>query len=158
MKRSMEAVLWGLLLSVCAHAAAQNIYRCGNEYTNHARSAKERDCKLVQGGQVTVVHGAVGGRRAATSSPPVSPAPGGDTAQQRARDSDAKAILQAELNKARADLARLQAEYNDGSPQRSALELRNPQGYLQRVDALQADIARQQNDIASIQRELGRLP
>lgn len=150
-------VLW---LAVCwgasAAAAAQNIYRCGNEYTNQARSAKERDCKLVQGGQLTIVHGAGGGSRAATLPPaPISPRP---NEAQRARDSDARAILQAELGKAQAELARLQAEYNDGNPQRSALELRNPQGYLQRVDALQADMARQQGDIASIQRELSRLP
>ena len=32
------------------------IYRCGNEYTN-ARDAAKRGCKLVEGGNVTVVEG-----------------------------------------------------------------------------------------------------
>lgn len=151
---------WLLWMAVCwgasAAAAAQDIYRCGNEYTNQARSAKERDCKLVQGGQLTIVHGA-GSSSRVTSLPP-APNPPRSNEAQRARDSNAKAILQAELGKAQAELARLQAEYNDGNPQRSALELRSPQGYLQRVDTLQADMARQQSDIASIQRELDRLP
>lgn len=152
--------LWGLLcLGASAGVAAQNIYRCGNEYTNQARMAKERGCKLVEGGQVTVIHGAAGsGSRAAVTPQPVPAVPRADGAQQRTRDSDARAIFQAELTKAQAQLASLKAAYNEGSPERSALELRNPQGYLQRVGALQADMERQESDIASIQRELDRLP
>ncbi|HRM94958.1 MAG TPA: hypothetical protein PLO08_15270, partial [Alicycliphilus sp.] len=37
--------------------AQDRIYRCGNEYTNNAAQAKERGCKLVEGGNVTVVEG-----------------------------------------------------------------------------------------------------
>ena len=35
--------------------AQDAIYRCGNEYTNNATEAKSRGCKLVQGGNVTVI-------------------------------------------------------------------------------------------------------
>ena len=56
------------------------------------------------------------------------------------------------------EVAELKAEYNDGNPVRTALELRNPQGYPERVAKLKADITRQESDIAGIRRELDRLP
>jgi predicted lipid-binding transport protein (Tim44 family) len=95
----------------------------------------------------------------ASGSASSAPAPArSDSAAQKARDSDARAILQGELNKAQARLAELKAEYNDGNPVRTALELRNPQGYPERVAKLKADITRQESDIAGIKRELDRLP
>ena len=40
-----------------APAAAQDrIYRCGNEYTN-GKVDKRKDCKLIEGGNVTVISG-----------------------------------------------------------------------------------------------------
>ena len=81
-----------------------------------------------------------------------------DNAAQKARDSDARAILQSELSKAQARLSELKAEYNDGNPVRTALELRNPQGYPERVAKLKADLVRQESDVAGIKRELDRLP
>ena len=79
-----------------------------------------------------------------------------DPSQQKARDSDARAILQAELVKAQEKLKALKAEYNDGYPTKSALELRNSQVYNERLESLKASIARQESDIAGIQRELAR--
>lgn len=154
------------LLGAAMSAGAQTIYRCGNEYTNNARHAKEQGCKAVEGGHVTVIHGggSSAGAQTANPSPQQRPAaarpatPRADSPEQRSRDGDAKAILQAELDKANARLASLKAEYNGGTPDRTALELRNPQGYIQRVEELKANIARQESDIAGIQRELGRLP
>jgi len=78
-------------------------------------------------------------------------------ADQRARDADARAILEDELRKAEARLADLRREYNDGSPQRTALEMRNPQGYIERTAELKAGVARAEADVAGIRRELGRL-
>ena len=47
------------LLTLCACLPAawsqDRIYRCGNEYTNNATQAKERGCKVVEGGNVTVL-------------------------------------------------------------------------------------------------------
>jgi hypothetical protein len=80
-----------------------------------------------------------------------------DTADQRARDADARAILEAELRKAEARLTDLRREYNDGSPQRTALELRNPQGYIERTAELKASVTRAEADVAGIKRELARL-
>ena len=35
--------------------AQSTIYRCGNEYTNDATDAKARGCKVLIGGNVTVI-------------------------------------------------------------------------------------------------------
>ena len=146
--------------------AQDRIYRCGNEYTNNAAQTKERDCKLVEGGNVTVVEGTrpaaapAGGAAAssaskAAASPPNAPRVA--ATEQRARDADARAILESELSKAETRLAELRKEYNDGSPQRTALELRNPQGYIERTAELKASVARAEADVAGIKRELSRL-
>lgn len=164
-------VLSLLVFASGVSSAQEVIYRCGNEYTNNVSQAKAKGCKPVDGSGVTVIHGtrssaASSGHTATTPVKPRStgsstaaPAPvRSDNAAQKARDSDARAILQSELNKAQARLNELKAEYNDGNPVRTALELRNPQGYPERVAALKADITRQEADVAGIKRELDRLP
>lgn len=136
------------------------IYRCGNEYTNNASRAKEQGCKPVDGGHVTVIHGAP--PAAAVPSAPAArsnaPAPRADNAAQRARDSDARAILQGELAKSQERMAQLELEYNNGYPERTALELRNPQAHIERTASLKAQIARHQSDIDGLRREIARLP
>ena len=151
-----------LLLALGAASAVQaqnTIYRCGNEYTNNANQARERGCKAVEGGNVTVVEGT---RPAASSgtAKPSSPAGAPKVApnDQRARDADARAILEGELRKAQARHAELLKEYNNGAPERNALDLRNPQKYQERTAELKASIARSESDIEGIQRELSRLP
>lgn len=159
----MSARCLPLLLALGAASAAQaqnTIYRCGNEYTNNANQARERGCKPVDGGNVTVVEGtrpAVAASGAAKPSSPVG-APKVTANDQRARDSDARAILEAELRKAQARRAELVKEYNNGAPERNALDLRNPQKYQERTAELKASIARSESDIEGIQRELSRLP
>ncbi|AVP57392.1 hypothetical protein [Pulveribacter suum] len=161
-------ILMTLACAALAPAWAQDrIYRCGNEYTNNATQAKERGCRLVEGGNVTVLQGSrpAGAAAAAPSAAPSggaaasSPAnaPRVNAADQKARDSDARAILESELRKAETRLAELRTEYNDGSPQRTALELRNPQGYIERTAELKASVARAEADVAGIKRELARL-
>ena len=142
--------------------AQDRIYRCGNEYTNNAAQAKERGCKLVEGGNVTVVQGARAKASgvAAPGAPAASPAgaPRVENNDQRARDADARAILESELRKAEARHAELLKEYNNGAPERNALDLRNPQVYLERTAELKASVARSESDLAGIRRELARLP
>jgi hypothetical protein len=79
-----------------------------------------------------------------------------DPAVQKARDSDAKAILEQELRRAQARQAELAKEYNNGEPDKIGGEARNYQKYLDRVAELKASIARNQSDIEGIQRELKR--
>lgn len=141
-------------------AAQERIYRCGNEYTNTVTEAQSKNCKLISGGNVTVVQGSkpAGGSGSVKSPSAPSSAPRIDSADQRAKDSDARMILEAELKKAEARQIELQKEYNNGEPEKQGGEARNYQKYLDRVAELKAAIARNESDIAGIRRELGRLP
>jgi hypothetical protein len=95
----------------------------------------------------------------AVKAPPKVAASGqrSDSADQRAKESDARMILESELKKAEAKQAELLKEYNDGAPERLGPETRNNQKYLDRVEALKASIARNDSDIAGIKRELARV-
>ncbi|NCN70529.1 MAG: hypothetical protein GW928_03600 [Rhodoferax sp.] len=145
--------------------AQEPIYRCGNEYTNTVSQAKAKGCKLVEGGNLTVVQGA---RPKATAPKTTAPKaastanvnPGStrvDANAQKSRDSDARLILQSELTKAEARQAELLKEFNNGEPDKRGDEARNYQKYLDRVAELKASLARNESDIAGIQRELGRV-
>ena len=156
------------LLSAMSATAQERIYRCaGNEYTNNATTAAQQGCKLVEGGNLTIV----------TAPKPRAPTAGNadvrvanapqagsatsvpsriDTAEQRSRDSDSRVILESELKKVEAKQAELLKEYNNGEPERRGTEMRNNQLYLERVAEMKAQIARNDSDIAGIKREIGR--
>lgn len=161
MKRSVFAFL--SVCALCFSAQGQErIYRCGNQYTNTVSEAQAKGCKLVEGGNVTVVQGT----RPTKAGPPVAnsgstPASGSarvDAAEQKSRDSDARLILQSELAKTEARQAELIKEYNNGEPEKRGDEVRNHQKYLDRVAELKASLARNQSDMDGIRRELGRVP
>lgn len=164
MKETLVALFTTVALLPMAWSQ-DRIYRCGNEYTNNATQAKERGCKVVEGGNVTIVQGArpaSGGAPAARGASAASPgaassAPKVGSADQKARDSDARAILEEELRKAQARYEDLKKEYNDGFPQRTALEMRNPQGWIERTAEIKANLARAEADVEGIKRELARL-
>lgn len=136
--------------------AQDRIYRCGNEYTNNASVAKQRGCKTVEGGNVTIIQG-TRPQAGSPGSTRAGPAPRVDTNEQRARDADSRAILEAELRRAETRQAELVKEYNSGEPEKIGPEHRNHQKYLDRVSQLESSIARGENDIASLRRELSRL-
>ncbi|MDP3519070.1 MAG: hypothetical protein Q8S02_00445 [Hydrogenophaga sp.] len=147
-------------------AAQDRIYRCGNEYTNDPGDAKARGCRLVEGGNVTVIQGLkpapAAGTPARTSPPATSSGARNDNERvdanaQRARDADARAILEAELRKAESRLSGLKQEYNNGEPEKRGPEFRNHQMYLDRVSELKAGVTRAQSDVDGIKRELARL-
>ena len=76
---------------------------------------------------------------------------------QRARDSDARRILESELRTEEGKLAAMQKEYNNGQPERQGNE-KNFQKYLDRVAEMSSAIERKQIDIAALRRELQKLP
>jgi hypothetical protein len=80
-----------------------------------------------------------------------------DPAAQRARDSDARRILERELQAEEEQLEPMRKEYNNGEPERRGDE-RNYQKYLDRVAEMKAAIARKESDIAAIKREISKLP
>ncbi len=155
------------VVMVTAASAQGRIWRCGNTYTND--EAQSHNCKVVEGGNVTVVLGTrVNAPAAQQPAPPVKvanapqsvsaplPVQRIDSEQQRARDSEAKSILEAELKKAEARLAELQKEWNNGEPEKNGAEQRNHQKYIDRVAELKTNLSRTENDIAGLKRELGR--
>ena len=156
-----------LALLMAGGAQAQgNVYRCGNEYTNAVKDAKEaqaRGCKLVEGGNVTIIQTPrppANSGNSANQAPVRAPTSAGapDSPEQRARESDTRMILESELKKAEARQADLLREYNNGEPEKMGSESRNYQKYLDRTADLKASIARNDSDIAGIKRELARLP
>lgn len=152
-------------------AAQERIYRCGNEYTNNPDQARLKNCRPLDGANLTVVQGTRPAVTAADRTPPSTPArakpasasadapraPVADPTAQRARESDARAILEAELRRAEDALAQAKQAYAGGQPEKQGPEFRNHQLYLDRVAQMQAAVQRAEADVASIKRELSRL-
>lgn len=149
-------IFWVMLVCTVPVQAQDRIYRCGNEYTNTITEAQAKECKVVSGGNVTVVQAPknTGAVRLASSS---ANAPRVDAGDQRGRDSDSRLILESELKKAESRQADLLKEFNNGEPEKLGPETRNHQKYLDRVAELRAAISRNESDIAGIRRELGRV-
>ncbi len=146
-----------VLAATSVMAMAQSaIYRCGNEYLNDAALAVARGCQVVEGGNVTVVPGTRVNRGRRSSA--VNVIPNTDATVQRARDTDARSILLAELKTAEVRLADQQKEYNNGEPEKLDSEMSNPQRYSDRVNELKEGINRYTGDIAGLKREIARLP
>lgn len=145
-------------ISLAHNSFAQDrIYRCGNEYTNTVPGPKATGCKLLEGGNVTVVQGT----RPAASAPartPASAAQRVDALEQKSRDSDSRQILESELKKAQERQVDLQKDYNNGEPPLRAGETRSSKTYLDRAADLKASLLRNESDVAGIRRELGRVP
>ncbi|HEX2542604.1 MAG TPA: hypothetical protein VHM00_16165 [Caldimonas sp.] len=146
-----------------ASEGGSEMYRCpGNDYKNTitAQEAQKLGCKKIDGAPITIIQTVK--PRAGTAVPAVSsgPSPAGariDPVAQRARDSDARRILESELKTEEERLAALQKEFNDGQPERRGDE-KNFQKYLDRVAEMRASIERKQIDIAALRRELQKLP
>jgi hypothetical protein len=152
-----------LLASAAAGAGAQSAsvyYICpGNVFTNtlSAKEAEAKGCKAREAQQPTTIAGPkprpVAG--AAASGPKSDRV---ESAEQRARDSDARRILEAELRRAEEQLEAMKRDFNNGEPERRGDEARNAQRYLDRVAEMKAAILRQEADIAAIKREIAKLP
>jgi hypothetical protein len=150
------------LLTIPVLAAAQNVvYRCPGPpvlYTDalSAKEAADKGCKSIDGAPVSVVQAP----RPRAVAPAAAPAPSEgsrvDRDAQRARDSDRRAVLSAELRDAEGRLAALKTEFNNGEPERRGDE-RNFAKYQERVAELKASISRQEADIAALKREIAKL-
>ncbi len=162
------------------------IYRCGNDFLNDAAVALARGCTAVEVSQVTVpgtrvhslpdkasISGSVSGPTSASISASLSapvhsmPAaaaplrmPTGrvDSNTQRERDSDALSILQAELARAEALLAERQRDFSGASATPTPASAADAQRHALRLTELQNGMGRHLSDIASLKREISRLP
>jgi hypothetical protein len=153
------------LWCACAVASAadnKTVYRCpGNPvlYTDAltAQEAKDKGCRTIEGTTITVVPSPRPRSAAPLASGPRPPEAVVNPADQRARDSDARRILETELRKDEATLAQMRKDYNNGEPERLGDE-RNYQKYLDRVAQMRDAIGRKESDIAALKRELAKLP
>src|SRR5258706_7986418 len=119
----MLSLLLPLLPLAPAHAAEpepKTVYRCpGNPvlYTDalSAKEARDKGCRTLEGAPITIVQAIKPRPAAAVAS---GPRPNGatrvDPNEQRARDSDARRILEGELTREQERLAAMQKEYNNG--------------------------------------------
>jgi hypothetical protein len=142
-----------LALAASGARAADIYYRCpDNVFTNTItpKEAETRGCKAMEAQQPTTIPAPKA--RPAAAAPTASRV---DAQEQKARDSDARKILQDELIKAQAQLDVLQKQYNNGQPERQGDE-KNYQKYLDRTADLKAQIERTQSDISAITRELAK--
>ena len=144
-------------------AQGATVYRCPGPpvmYTDTltAQEAKDRGCRTIEGAPITIVQipkpRPVQAPAASAPRPADSKVP---PAEQRERDSDARRILEGELQREEARLDELQRLFNNGQPERLGSE-QNYQRYLDRVESMKAEIARKESDIAAIKRELAKLP
>lgn len=147
----------GAIAGTCVAAESAQVYRCGNEYTN--QPDPKRACAPLRNAAITVIEGTK-----VQPSPTVASSPGVvaseskvDTGEQRQRDAQARAVLQAEWKRAQARHQALLQEWNQGEPERRADEQRQPPKYQERVAQLRAAVQRSEADLAGLQRELSRL-
>ena len=151
----------GAVPALAAEPDSSVMYRCpGNDYKNtiSAKEAEKLGCKRIEGAPVTVIQ--MTKPRASTGASTAASGSGNvrvDPVAQRARDSDARRILEGELRAEEEKLALMQKEFNNGQPERQGDE-KNFQKYLDRVSDMRAAIARKQTDIAALQREIKKLP
>lgn len=165
--RLAAAALAALAQAALAQPTSTIVYKCpGNVYTSDrelsAKQAADQGCKVIEGTPITVIQGRPPAPRpagGAATAPDASRPPEAriDPGAQRARDSDSRRILEAELRREQERLDELKREYNNGEPERQGNE-RNYQKYLDRVADLKSSIARKENDIVAIKRELAKLP
>ncbi len=141
-------------------ADASVMYRCpGNDYKNtiSAKEAEKLGCRKIEGAPVTIMQ--MTKPRPANAVPVAAAGSGAkiDPAAQRARDSDARRILEDELRTEEERLATMQKDFNNGQPERQGDE-KNFQKYLDRVNEMKAAIVRKQSDVAALRREIQKLP
>jgi hypothetical protein len=162
-----------LALALAAPASAQSVvYRCVDKegrvlYTD----TNAGNCKVVD----SIISGAISAPPASSRPPaaanpavtmrqgaarpaPASPVnfPRVDSAAQRARDDDRRAILDEELRVEEKKLADLRRDFNNGEPERQGNE-KNYAKYQERVAQMREDIGRAEKNVEAIKREIANI-
>lgn len=138
------------------------VYRCPGPpvlYTDalSAKQAQEKGCRLIESAPITVIQSPRRSAPPADSSGTRSADSRVEADAQRARDLDARRILESELRREEEKLTALQKEYNNGEPERRGDE-RNYLKYAERTAEIKANLERKQSDVEAIRRELSKLP
>ncbi|MDC8786727.1 hypothetical protein [Roseateles koreensis] len=161
-------VLLGGVSAVQAQSnASAPVYRCPGPpvlYTDalSPKEAQAKGCRTIEGTPITVLQApkprAGSGGAAAASTPAMagSEAARVDPAQQRGRDNERRRVLETELREAEERLANAQRELSNGAERRG--DEHNYQRYVDRMNELKANVARQESDVQAIKREISKLP
>jgi hypothetical protein len=146
-------------------AQSSDIFMCVDEQGNRSfqNVGSGKGCKRVDVGPVLSVPASRqqtsrSAQPAAEERASVSPAafPRVDRDTQRTRDSDRRRILEDELRVEEERLGRLRAEFNNGEPERRGDE-RNFALYQERIQRLRDDVARVENNVGALRREIALL-
>ncbi len=156
--QSAFALLCGVLVQAPAWA---DIYLCVDaQGRREMTDVKKPGCKpLIVTGAIPAPPSRSGAARSRGNASPnvAAPAPANfprvDNAQQKARDSDRRAILDEELVNEEKHLATLRRDFNNGEPERRPDE-RNVSKYQARVNDLSASIKRSEANIKALKREI----
>jgi hypothetical protein len=155
-----------LALGVAVHAQAQQtMYKCYDERGHlELTDTNKRGCKALElPGFITTnppPHNPPPPRtrQGSAPSPAMAPAsfPRVGAAEQRARDDDRRAILAEELRAEQQKLVDLKNGFNNGEPARQPSEKDNNK-YQQRVAQMRVDIARSEQNIEALKREIANV-
>lgn len=155
---SRMAALVALLVCASAHA---DVYKCIDDdghvtYTND--KSRARGCKQLSS---DVPVSSVPGPAATTPRPAATPSsapgfPNVSNDQQKARDSERRRILEAELGSEQKSLEEARKALVEGEAVRLGDE-RNYQKYLDRIQALKDNVALHERNIDALRREIGKL-
>jgi len=155
-----RALVFLSLVALGGVAQAQQIYLCtdADGHKELTDTRKGANCKPLDLPAPSIAAPPREGR--ALQRPPPAAAPGNfprvDSAEQKARDADRKAILTDELNAETKKLGELRKEFNNGEPERRGDE-RNYAKYLDRVATLKDSIARSEQNVEALKREIANI-
>jgi hypothetical protein len=152
------ALLCGALAQMPAHAQ-NGVYLCTN-----ANGVRELTDSYRPGCKTLNLPGAIaapqsGARKASAPRAPVTTPddfPKVDNAQQKARDSDRRDILNEELRAEEKKLADARKEFNNGEPERIGGE-KNYAKYQERVELMRDSISRTEKNIEALRREIANI-
>jgi hypothetical protein len=153
-----------LALFACGAAHGQGvIYKCtppngSTEYTDVYRGSYCKSMDLPGTVVPAPPKRQAGPPRAATPGPATAPGdfPRVDSAEQRSRDADRRAILEDELKTETQKLTELRKEFNGGEPERRGDE-RNYAKYQERVAAMRDSISRSEKNVDALKREIANI-
>lgn len=150
---------WCVMLTLgttSVKASEPRVYRCDNSIYTNLPNPTQR-CVPLSGGHITVIEGTRVNGVANAPALGAATAVKVDTQEQKQRDAQAVVVLQAELHKAQSRHAELLKEWNQGEPERHAIEVKQPAKYQERVTQLRLALQRSEADVVGLQRELNRL-
>ena len=145
--------------SLTALPASADVYKCVDAdghvtYTND--TARAKGCKQLSSDvPVSSVPGPAAKPAAPAGAAPGFPSVSGD--QQKARDTERRRILEAELDTENKNLEQARKARAEGEAVRLGGE-RNYQKYLDRVQGLKDNVALHERNVEALRKELSKLP